>query len=317
MKSDSELETNPNGNCVFYINSDRKVCVLYQNGGSWYDAIINGSAITAISGRGLVYNAYDGSVLYVGSDYKIHRLYYSSGSWHYAKVCSNQWNNVRGDSELEVGLNGKNIFYINSNKQLCLLYRNGSIWSDAIINSSASNVKAGTNFTIDRTTGKIYYIGEDNCIHNMYYSSGWNYEKLNQTDYCQVEALSGIYSLNDRIYYTGTDYKIHDFAYNPLSTEGEEEHDIFQKTSKSEIIEKDADAIFSPNPVKVNGTLYCNLADDLENIHIRIYNISGILVKESFTTSNIIELNGLKDGFYLISVTNSKGTITEKIVIVE
>ncbi len=310
-RSDSELETNPNGNNIFYINSDNKVCLLNQSSGYWYDNVINGSAITAISGRGLVYNAFDESVLYVGSDYKIYRLYYSSG-WHYEKVCSDQWNNVRSDSELEVSVNGTNIYYINSNGQLCLLYRNGSSWSDAIINGSAANVKAGTNFTIDRNTDQIYYIGEDNCIYNMYYSGGWTYKKLNQTDYCQAEALSGICSLDDRIYYTGTDYKIHDFVFNSGSNDIIDE---ISETNKSKFTENDA--MLFPNPVKVNGTLYCKLPNDFENSRVRIYNVSGALIKEFNTTNNTIEVNGLEKGMYLISITISKITITEKILVVE
>jgi len=72
---------------------------------------------------------------------------------------------------------------------------------------------------------------------------------------------------------------------------------------------------FSLKDIKV----YPNPATDVVHIqnfqgHARIYDLSGKLVAKHFTQTGDIEIGGLEQGMYVLSLVNNDGTFTSKLI---
>jgi len=87
-------------------------------------------------------------------------------------------------------------------------------------------------------------------------------------------------------------------------------------TGTSENILEDMELRIFPNPV--SSVLKIEVKGEIQDYSIKIYNTSGILLKESFLTiansANEIDISNVPNGMYLIVINKNGATITKKII---
>jgi len=305
VHSNSELEIDEYGSKVFYINTNRDVCVLYKSGSIWYDSKLKETGMKAENGRGLVYNKNNGEVYYTGDDNKIYRYYYNNGVWNSAVLMSGQWYLTRWESELELNSTGDKIFYINYSGQVCNLYKSGSYWYEGVLNTSAPLQKTGSNFTWHNDN--LIYIGSDNKIYKLYYSSGWNWALIESRE---LESESNIACYNGNVYFSekNTD---HIFNYN-LSTS--KSAMVEEKSGKKDLYEISelSDISIYPNPS--DGIIQIKNIE--EKSFIKIYDSMGKLIyKTEYLNNNIIDIADKPKGLYFVVIIKNNIRTTHKLVL--
>ena len=306
VHSNSELVMNQYGTKIFYINTNRDVCVLWKSGSTWYDSKLSNTGYKAENGRGLTYCASTGEVFYTGDNNKIYRYYYSNGAWQNQILRTNQYYLTRWESELEVNSTGTKIFYINYQGRVCNLYKSGSNWYEGVLNTSARAQKTGSNFTY--YDGNLIYIGNDHNTYKLYYSSGWKYAKIRDG---QIETEHSLVCYGDNVYFSerSTDhiYKYSLSSKKSGSLKPEETNDI----SVNNFTEEPNIEIY-PNPT--NGIFKVSNIEEAVQLEIIDYTGRVIFRNEEYSGEEI-DLSNQVSGIYLTRIRMNNQYITKKLML--
>ncbi len=81
VRENSELVTGESS--IFYVNNNNKLCILYKDGGIYYDAVIN-NTINIKSNSQLSHGEY-ATVYFIGTDNNIYKEFYSS-AWNFTAL---------------------------------------------------------------------------------------------------------------------------------------------------------------------------------------------------------------------------------------
>lgn len=293
----------PGGGKVFFLDNNRALSLLWDDGGSWGNAILNINAPKVKDGTGFTGETPFG-IFYVSENNQLVAMQWSSGNgWNYSILCNNV--NIASGSDIKFGSN--KVFYINSNGRMFNVWLDGSTWVNGEINLSAPSVKSGCHFYVDASENIYYISSSDSKIYKIYFSNGsWNYTLAVDR---QLNAMAGITMVDGNLFFVrDKDSKIYYYESNKL---------------KSAKIKAEDNLCLSPTinifPNPSHGRIYVslqNFENSVTKTKIRAYNLTGqrIYINEDFNTG-YIDLTGNPSGIYFIEVEAGNMKKTEKIIL--
>lgn len=186
---------------------------------------------------------------------------------------------ILSDSEIEYY--GGKLYYLRSDKIFSHLYRSNNQWNADWIAPTAPKCKTGKSYTVCNLG--IVYVTEDNYVYRIYYSDGWTYSKLlnSQIDFRND---SEFHHYNGKFYYTRNDGK-----YSHIYQSGGTWHSDWLTGISTPA--KSGVGFFVTSDIYVSGLVYIDRFNRLRNIY---WNGSSWQVKTLLNNINVRNDSKLK-----------------------
>lgn len=191
---------------MYYVNSSRQVCNLYQDAnGDWKNYILNPNAPHA-AGKGIEYH--ESGLYYITTSGGISRLYYANGQWNHEEISNGRNYEAHSGSRLQVESSTK-IYYVNSDRNMSYAFKQNG-WTCGVI-STSQTLHEYLPF-VEARNAIYYYSGGTKMIKSTWDGSRWetvyfgnpligNKAPHNKTLFVKSPDES-------RIYYMNTDYRL-------------------------------------------------------------------------------------------------------------
>ena len=299
---------------IYYISeSNDKIYNLYQSGGTWYSSLLNNSAPSVRENSRFVADI--GKVYYVAaSDNKVYNYYYlGGGSWDYSILTSSS-SQVLLNTGVEIE-SGKIYYTANDNKIRRQVWNGAtSIWTEYLLDASQTLVDAGEQVYVK--DGRVYF------DHNgwLYYlertAHSWDSFALApcpagpSSISTKLAASTIIPESDQKIYYVGSDRRIHSFYYVPCRL----------NIALDKSFDDDNEITLYPNPSSGEINILNNIGE-LNNCKILIFDLNGELIYTQTENSNIPLLGSIKlsvnlpKGVYLVKLISNDNSRTGKAII--
>jgi len=276
-------------NSVMATNSSNQIEFIYSNG-----AVCIYSNDVDAKGQAL-YPMNSTSSYYVGPDSKVHYTYFTSGIGYRNYIVNANASLVMANTEITYG--DYWVFYVGTDGKV----RNLSCSNSWILNSSAPTVAQNTGLLW--AGDRLFYVDNNHRLRYLRWDgSTW---ALSGIIGQQVKANTKLAYKNNRLFYVSSTGAIRYFYWTNKSGNINDENIDF--------INRDiVDVKIFPNPANEYfsiSTLDCQKGD------IYIYDIQGKHVKSilEYDLSQVVAINDLKSGMYIIKIITDNYTINKKL----